>query len=148
MLIWDVRAGVVARKPITGINICGDAIDIHDGFILTGQYTERKQLNLHYLHDGELAEEILYNEKLTSEKSTSVFTCQFQKLHHDIIVAGGSAPNEIKVFDGDSQDPFEPCFKIKNLSRACLSVDFSNKGDMFACAGGDGVIRVFNVANE
>lgn len=36
VLIWDVRAGVVARKPITGVKICGDSIDIHDGFILTG----------------------------------------------------------------------------------------------------------------
>lgn len=100
------------------------------------------------MHDGGLAERIIYNEKLPSEKDCNIFTCQFQKHTHDIIIAGGAGANEIKVFDGDSQDPFEPCFKIKNLSRPCLSVDFSNKGDMFACAGGDGVIRVFNVVNE
>ena len=75
MLIWDVRAGVVARKPIVGINICGDSIDVHDGFILTGQYRDKNQLNLHYLHDGEIAEEIIYNEKLPSEKNCQIFTC-------------------------------------------------------------------------
>ena len=33
--IWDVRQQSVARK-ILDIKICGDAIDIHDGFILSG----------------------------------------------------------------------------------------------------------------
>jgi WD40 repeat protein len=129
--------------------ICGDSIDIHDGFILTGQYDDKKQLQLWYLHNGELAEDIPFNDKLPSEKQCSVFTCQFQKNTHDLIIAGGSGSNEVKIFDGDSAyEPFEPCFKIKNLSRPCLSVDFSNSGDMFACGGGDGVIRCFNVVNE
>jgi len=48
--------------------ICGDSIDIHDGFILTGQYKEEKQLQLWYLHNGELAEDIPFNDKLPSEK--------------------------------------------------------------------------------
>jgi WD40 repeat protein len=100
------------------------------------------------MDSGTILESIAYNDKMQSEKNCQLFTCAFQKYHDQIIVAGGSGPNEIKVFDGDSSDPFEPCFKIKNLSRPCLSVDFSNKGDMFACAGGDGVIRVFNVVND
>jgi len=43
---------------------------------------------------------------------------------------------------------FKPCAQIRDLSRACFTVDFSNSGDMFAMGGGDGVIRVFNVINE
>ena len=74
--IWDVRTAACARK-IVGLNICGDSIDIHDGFILSGQYRDKDQLNLHYLHDGELAEKLTYNEKLPSEKECSIFTCQF-----------------------------------------------------------------------
>lgn len=75
-----------------------------------------------------------------------MLTCQFQKNYHDLIIAGGSGSNEVKVFDGDSNsEPFEPCFKIKNLSRPVCTVDFSNSGEMFALAGGDGVIRCFNV---
>jgi WD40 repeat protein len=52
----------------------------------------------------------------------------------------------VKVFDGNTL--FKPCAYIKDLSRACFTVDFSNAGDMFAMGGGDGVIRVFNVTNE
>ena len=37
--IWDHRIGQCVRS-IDGPNICGDSIDIHDGFILTGQYRE------------------------------------------------------------------------------------------------------------
>lgn len=33
--IWDVRQQACVRK-ILGIQVCGDSIDIHDGFILTG----------------------------------------------------------------------------------------------------------------
>lgn len=33
--IWDVRIAECVRK-MTGINICGDSIDIHEGFILSG----------------------------------------------------------------------------------------------------------------
>jgi COMPASS component SWD3 len=33
--IWDVRAAA-CQKKIVGLNICGDSIDIHDGFILAG----------------------------------------------------------------------------------------------------------------
>lgn len=43
---------------------------------------------------------------------------------------------------------FNPCAQIRDLSRACFSVDFSNASDMFAMGGGDGVIRVFNVISE
>lgn len=50
------------------------------------------------------------------------------------------------MFDGNTL--FKPCAQIRDLSRACFSVDFSNSGDMFAMGGGDGVIRVFNVVNE
>jgi WD40 repeat protein len=63
-----------------------------------------------------------------------------------LIVAGGAGAQEIKVFDGNQM--FKPCAHIKNLSRACFTIDFSNSGDMFATGGGDGVIRVFNVVNE
>lgn len=74
--IWDVRQQACVRK-IIGIQVCGDSIDYHDGFILAGQYKDKDQLGLYYLHDGELAEKIQYNEKLPSDNPTQVFTCQF-----------------------------------------------------------------------
>lgn len=65
-----------------------------------------------------------------------------------MIIAGGGANgiNEVKIFDSESN--FKPCCMLKDISRAIYSVDFSQNGDLFACAGGDGVIRVCSVSNE
>jgi WD40 repeat protein len=90
--------------------------------------------------------DINWDDGLPSEKPCFIYGAQFQKNTGDLIIAGGDGANEVKVFDGGNG--FKPCAQIKNLSRACYSVDFSNSGDMFAAAGGDGVIRVFNVTNE
>lgn len=89
---------------------------------------------------------ISWDEGLPSDKPCLIYGAQFQKSTGDLIVAGGSGANEVKVFDAINN--FKPCAQIKGLSRAAFSVDFSNQGDMFACGGGDGVIRVFNVVNE
>lgn len=44
--IWDVRAPQVSLKMFMGPYICGDSIDIHDSFILTGQNTPNNQLQM------------------------------------------------------------------------------------------------------
>lgn len=63
--IWDVRTAQCVRG-IIGPFIAGDTIDVHDGFILTGQHKQDKQLQLWYLSNGELAEDIPFDEKLPS----------------------------------------------------------------------------------
>ena len=37
--IWDVRSGDVVRN-ICGPFVCGDSIDMHDGYILSGSYSD------------------------------------------------------------------------------------------------------------
>ena len=91
-------------------------------------------------------EDIDWDEGLPSEKVCNVICAKFQKNQTDLIIAGGSLSNEVKVFD--MNNGFRPCYQIKNLSRPCFDLDWSNSGDMFAMGGGDGVIRVFNVVNE
>ena len=71
--VWDVREAAAIRS-IVGPNICGDSIDVHDGFILTGQQAQDKQLQLWYLGNGELAENISFDEKLPSEKPVQLYT--------------------------------------------------------------------------
>jgi len=45
--IWDLRtANQQSVRTIVGPNICGDAIDIHDSFILTGQNQPDNQLQM------------------------------------------------------------------------------------------------------
>ena len=143
--IWDLRTSQCVRG-IVGPMIAGDTIDVHDGFILTGQYKQHNQLQLWYVGSGELAEDIPFDEKLPSASPVQLYTTQFQKNSYDLILAGGSGANEVKIFDGDSF--FEPCYRIYNLSRACYTSDFANSGEMFAIGGGDGVVRVFDVTKE
>ena len=71
--VWDVREQAAVRS-IVGPNICGDSIDVHDGFILTGQQAQEKQLQLWYLGNGELAENISFDEKLPSDKPVQLYT--------------------------------------------------------------------------
>ncbi len=35
--IWDIREGAIVRS-FCGPFVCGDALDIHDGYILTGSW--------------------------------------------------------------------------------------------------------------
>lgn len=113
---------------------------------MTGSYKDHKQLQLWDFGTCEPIEDIPWDENLPSDKPCLVYGAQFQKNTGDLIIAGGAGANEVKVFDGGNM--FKPCAQIKNLSRACFTVDFSNSGDQFACGGGDGVIRIFNVINE
>ena len=145
IMVWDIRQ----PNPIISIYgpyICGESIDLHDGYLLTGSHRNKKQLQLWDVSTGEVIEDISWDEGLPSEKPCLVYSAQFQKNTGDLIVASGAGAQEIKVFDGNQM--FKPCAHIKNLSRACFTIDFSNSGDMFATGGGDGVIRVFNVIND
>ena len=92
---------------------------------------------------GELAEQIVYTGALNADKPCSVYAAQFQKNTGDLIIAGGSGANEVKVFDGNAL--FSPCARVYNCSRAVYSVDFNQAGDVFAMGGGDGVVRTFNI---
>lgn len=143
--IWDIRQPSPVRS-IYGPYICGDSVDIHDGYLLTGSYKDNNQLQLWDYGTCESIEVINWDDGLPSDKPCLVYGAQFQKTTGDLIIAGGSGSNEVKVFDANTM--FKPIAQIRDLSRACFSVDFSNSGDMFACGGGDGVIRVFNVVNE
>lgn len=71
---------------------------------------------------------------------------QFRKGQGNILIAGGAVSNEVKLFD--TYDYFKPIAQIRELSRACFTVDFSQSGDTFAIAGGDGVVRVFNLTKD
>jgi len=64
-------------RGIIGPFIAGDSIDVHDGFILTGQHTPNNQLQLWYLSNGELAENIPFDEKLPSSKDVQLYSTQF-----------------------------------------------------------------------
>lgn len=143
--IWDIRSGQAVRS-IYGPYICGDALDIHDGYVLTGSWRGDKQLQMWDVGTSELVDDLSWNKELGSATPCQLYCAQFLKTEGDLIIAGGSGSNEVKIFDGNNN--FWPCAQIRDLSRACFTVDFSNQGDMFAMGGGDGVVRVFNIINS
>jgi len=51
--IWDVRSGEIVRN-IVGPFICGDSIDIFENVILTGSYTDQKQISMYEFGTGKL----------------------------------------------------------------------------------------------
>lgn len=146
--IWDVRSGDVVRN-ICGPFICGDAIDMYDGFILTGSYSDTNQLQLWEFATGKFVEEIQFQtnqEKSSGNPACQIYSTQFQKTGGDLIVAGGAVANEAKIFNGG--DYFQPAATITDLSRAVYTTDFNNAGDLVAIGGGDGVIRCFNIVGD
>lgn len=143
--IWDIRQGTPVRS-IYGPYICGDSIDLSNDVIMTGSYRDSKAIQMWEYNTCEHFIDINWDEGLPSEKPCLLYALQYEKNNGDIVIAGGAGSNEVKVFDGDIE--FKPCAQIKDLSRACFSLDWSNAGDMFAMGGGDGVIRVFNVVKE
>ena len=72
-----------------------------------------------------------------------LYAGQFSKKNNDIIVAGGSNANEVKLFDKSNNN--KPFCCIYDLPREVDTVDFSHDDSLLAISGGDGLIRVFQV---
>lgn len=73
MCIWDIRAPAGPVRTIFEPFICGDAIDLHDGYLLTGSHKATKQLQLWDFGSAEVIETIDWDEGLPSEKPCMVY---------------------------------------------------------------------------
>lgn len=96
--VWDLREGGAIRS-IYGPKICGDSIDIKEGFIVTGSYRQENQLEIWKCDTGEYISAVNWDEALQSEAPCQVYSTQFQKGSGNILIAGGAGSNEVKVFD-------------------------------------------------
>lgn len=61
-----------------------------------------------------------------------------------MIIAGGSNSNEVKLFDKSNNN--KPFCAIHALPREIDTVDFSYDDSLFAIAGADGFVRVFQIS--
>ena len=73
-----------------------------------------------------------------------MYAGQFSKKNNDIILAGGSGANEVKLFDRSNNNKAFCC--IYSLPREIYSVDFSHDDKMFAITGADGLVSVFRIS--
>jgi COMPASS component SWD3 len=71
--VWDLREPSPIRS-IYGPYVCGDSLDIHDGYILAGSWRGDRQLQLWDFGTCEWIEDIPWNEGLASPKECQVYT--------------------------------------------------------------------------
>jgi len=143
VLVWDVRDKTPVRS-MYGPLICGDAIDIFEEVILTASWTQTNQLQMWELGTGKLITTVKWEDGYRpSADPTLLYSGQFSKNDGSLILAGGSNSYEARVFDRNNLDK-NVCV-IYDMSREIDAVDFSNKGDKFAIAGGDGYVRLFSM---
>lgn len=70
--VWDLREPNPVRN-INGPYICGDALDLHEGYILTGSWRSDKQLQLWDFGTCEFIEDIPMNDGLASPQPCQIY---------------------------------------------------------------------------
>jgi WD40 repeat protein len=139
--IWDSRVEMAVRS-FYGPHICGNAVDVKDGMVLTGSWRQEHQLQLWDFGTGKLIEEIQWGPK--SKQDCMLYCAKFSK-SGNLIAAGGSGLNEAKIFDRSNK--YATVGTVAGLSRGVYSLDFNHNGSKFCVAGGDTTIRLFNIEN-
>jgi COMPASS component SWD3 len=143
--MWDVRQQCSVRS-LQGPHICGDALDLKNGQILTGSWRPKEQLELWDFGTGERITEIPWQSD-EGDKSCMLYAAQFSKDSMGrFIVAGGSGANEAKVFDHMAGNAVVG--SVTGMTHGVFSVDFSPDGEKVAIAGADACIRILDVVKK
>jgi WD40 repeat protein len=149
--VWDIRAGASVRC-LYGPHICGDALDLKRGQILTGSWRASEQLQTWDFGSGELISDIPWTTGQSeftalAQEPCLLYAAQFSKdAVGRFIVAGGSGANEAKVFDHAAGDSLVGT--VTGLERGVFAVDFSPDCEKVAIGGGDQCIRVLDVLRK
>ncbi len=140
--IWDIRIGAAVRS-LYGPHICGDALDVVGGTIVTGSWRPDHQLELWDYASGNKISDIPWHV-LPNQPSCMLYAAQFSKdPQARFVAAGGSGANEAKVFDRHRNSAVVGT--VTGLSRGVFTVDFSPDGQKLAIAGGDSSIRILDL---
>ena len=134
--VWDLRTERSVRS-FYGPHICGDAIDISGGTILTGSYRMDEQLQTWDFGTGKLIDNISWGNS-----STQLYAACFDP-SGTLIGAGGAGKNEAKIFDRTAGNALVGT--VAGLSRGVYSIDFNHDGSKFVVGGGDATVRLFSV---
>jgi COMPASS component SWD3 len=140
--IWDIRQGAAVRS-IYGPHICGDALDVVEGRIVTGSWRPKNQLEIWDFFSGQKISDVPWTI-LSNQPPCMLYAAQFSKEGHGrFVAAGGSGANEAKVFDTANNNTVVGT--VTGLNRGVFAVDFSAEAQKLAIAGGDASIRIFDI---
>jgi len=143
IIIWDLRTNTPVDS-LYGHNICGDAIDIVDGIMLTCSFSDKDQIQLYDIKarmpiKSANGPTINWDTQIHSKAPSYLYCGQFNKTDGRYILSGGAYGNEAKLFDFSGKH----CATITDLTKEVQCCDFSSDDEKFAIAGGDGYIRIF-----
>ena len=157
-MLQDIRTSTPFRT-FYGPHIAGDSLDIsRDKQILTGSWRQDNPLELWDFSTGHKIKDIPWyhpsqapslqegeSKASTSQLPTSMLYSARFSPDCRYIAAGGSTANEMKLFDHTAQGGDEIIGTVTGLIKPVFSVEFSNDSKKLAVAGGDSLIRVYDL---
>lgn len=114
LIAWDLRIG----KPVQNVYgpfIGGDGISNCGMDLLTASWRQNDQLQQWESRKCQLNETLDWDGIKVSNTPCFLYACQFSKKNKDMIIAGGSNSNEVKLFDKSNNN--KPFCAIYNLPR-------------------------------
>ncbi|KYN31736.1 WD repeat-containing protein 38, partial [Trachymyrmex septentrionalis] len=98
--IWDIRVPAGSVRIIKGPHICGDAIDMHKTYILTGSWIVRDSLQVWDLMSAKLIETINPYNRLPTLNGEFLYAVQYfdgDPFDGDLVLVGGSGINGVEM---------------------------------------------------
>ena len=143
--IWDLRMEKHAGS-IFGVAASGDAIDYKKGIILTGSYRNKDQVQLWDFGSKALMSVINWTESASLNELAYVYCVQFSKFSDELVAAGCSGLNEMRVFDRVYFN--KSIGAVQEMKKGCYTVDWANNSNKIVMGGGDCNLQLHEVTNQ
>lgn len=166
VLIWDSRAGVSPMGWLSGIDICGDSLDIsRDGYtLLVGSHRSLNPLQLFDLRmireadlnskqaglSGQAFQSYQWNgednSEVASNPSCMVFQAAWDSFDSTTICAAGEKNNQARIFERPkSGGPLRIISSVEGADRAFYSATMSSDARSAAFGSSDGSVIISHV---
>jgi WD40 repeat protein len=126
---WDCRVGRSVRS-IFGPHVCGDAVDIREGVVLTGSWKPKDQVQLWDAGSGRLILSADVKATATGEPCL-LYAAQFSRRGQWFAV-GGSGANEARVYSINGQ---QAVAELTGFDGGIFSLDFAPDDSSLLVAG-------------
>ena len=139
--IWDLRTNQPTGS-MYGPHVCGDSIDAAGHEVVSGSWRPTKQLQIWDRRNPEQPIDVSFRQE--GGTACHLYAAQYSKpgaAGSQLIAAGGSCANELKLFNRAS---LEPVGRL-GLPRGVYGLDLAHDGRSVAVAGGDCKVRVMRI---
>lgn len=149
ILAWDIRKESPAYHFL-GPNISGESLDVYENKVIAGSFNNDKNLMIFDIRNTKSGYAINWfdSDEKSEEDSTPscLYSATFTKPKAKYILAGGASKNEVRMFRNSiCYDEIKSVSKISNMKTACLSLDWSNSGDLIAVGWADGTVMILRI---